>query len=133
MLKESCILFTVSEEVLGQFLPFYPLGRDGHEAARVHLTALRRGEDENCILCRGESSCILPINKAAVHTNPLGSRLAVKHFSEYLTEFPDDLELQWLLNLAHMTLGEYPGKSEESCRLTGGHRKAIVARARAFE
>jgi hypothetical protein len=72
------------------------------------VTALRRGEDENCIMCRGESSCILPIRGSAVHTNPLGSRLAIKHFMEYLEQFPDDLETRWLLNLAHMTLNEYP-------------------------
>ncbi len=74
------------------------------------LTALRRGENDNCVLCRGESSCIIPIAPAAVHTNPTGSRLAVKHFSEYLDRFPDDLEARWLLNVAHMTLGEYPDK-----------------------
>jgi hypothetical protein len=72
------------------------------------VTALRRGEDENCVMCRGESSCILPIAPAAVHTNPAGSRLAIGHFTEYLKRFPDDLEVRWLLNLAHMTLGEYP-------------------------
>lgn len=37
------------------------------------VTALRRGENENCIMCRGESSCILPISPAAVHVNPEGS------------------------------------------------------------
>ena len=80
-------------------------------------TALRRGETDNCIMCRGESSCILPIAPAAVHTNPAGSRLAIKHFSEYLAEYPDDIEVRWLLNLAHMTLGEYPGKVEARYRL----------------
>ncbi len=74
------------------------------------VCALRRGENENCIECRGESSCILPISPAAVHTNPTGSRLAIRHFTEYLRQFPDDLEARWLLNLAHMTLGEYPDK-----------------------
>lgn len=74
------------------------------------VTALRRGENENCILCRGESSCILPISAAARHINPEGSQLAIGHFMEYLTMFPDDREVQWLLNLAHMTLGEYPEK-----------------------
>jgi hypothetical protein len=74
------------------------------------VTALRRGENDNCILCRGESSCILPLSPAAIHTNPTGSRLAIKHFTEYLEEFPDDLKVRWLLNLAHMTLGEYPDK-----------------------
>ncbi len=72
------------------------------------ITALRLGENENCIFCRGESSCILPIAPAAVHTNPRGSRLAVEHFTEYLQQFPDDLEVRWLLNLAGMTLGEHP-------------------------
>ncbi len=87
--------------------------------AQIHLftiiylqgvTALRIGENENCIMCRGESSCILPIAPAAVHRNPDGSRRAVEHFSEYLRQFPNDLEVRWLLNLAHMTLGEYPEK-----------------------
>jgi ASPIC and UnbV/FG-GAP-like repeat len=74
------------------------------------LTALRCGETENCILCRGASSCILPIVPAAVHTNPLGSRQAIEHFTDYLQHFPDDLEVRWLLNVAHMTLGEHPSK-----------------------
>jgi hypothetical protein len=74
------------------------------------ISALRQGETENCILCRGESSCILPISAAARHTNETGSRLAVKYFHEYLEQFPDDLEVRWLLNVAHMTLGEHPKK-----------------------
>jgi hypothetical protein len=46
------------------------------------ITAMRRGENENCISCRGESSCVLPIKSEAVHQNPEGSRLAIKHFRE---------------------------------------------------
>jgi ASPIC and UnbV/FG-GAP-like repeat len=76
------------------------------------VVAMRRGETENCLMCRGESSCIIPIAPAAVHTNPAGSRLAIRHFTEYLARFPDDLGARWLLNLAHMTLGEYPAKVE---------------------
>jgi len=72
------------------------------------VTAMRRGENENCIECRGETSCILPIAKAAVHKNTYGSRLAIKHFSEYLDRFPEDGEVRWLLNVAHMTLDEHP-------------------------
>jgi hypothetical protein len=74
------------------------------------VTAMRRGENENCIACRGESSCIVPIARSAVHTNPDGSRRAIRHFTEYLKQFPDDLGVRWLLNLAHMTLGEYPDR-----------------------
>ncbi len=81
------------------------------------VAALRRGENDNCIMCRGDSSCIFPISAAAVHTNPTGSRLAIRHFMEYLDLFPDDLGVRWLLNVAHMTLGEYPSKVDRRFRL----------------
>jgi hypothetical protein len=81
------------------------------------VTGLRRGETENCVMCRGESSCILPISPAAVHTIPTGSRLAITHFTEYLELFPEDLEVRWLLNLAHMTLGDYPDGVDSRYRL----------------
>jgi ASPIC and UnbV/FG-GAP-like repeat len=82
------------------------------------VTALRRGENDNCIDCRGESSCILPIAPTAVHANPQGSRLAIQHFREYLERFPNDLEVRWLLNLAHMTLGEHPGQVDPRFRIS---------------
>ncbi len=85
------------------------------------LTALRRGENDNCILCRGESSCIFPIGPAAVHTFPDGSRLAIRHFSEYLDQFPQDLKVRWLFNIAHMTLGEYPDEVDPRFRLNLDH------------
>jgi hypothetical protein len=72
------------------------------------VVAMRRGENDNCIDCRGESSCILPISPAAVHINPTGSRMAIRHFRDYLERFPNDRGARWLLNLAHMTLGEHP-------------------------
>jgi hypothetical protein len=37
-------------------------------------------------------------------------RKAVEHFEKYLVEKPDELEVQWLLNLAYMMLGGYPDK-----------------------
>ncbi len=74
------------------------------------VMGVRQGENDNCLACQGDSACLLPIARSAVHTNPAGSRLAVRHFTEYLNQFPDNLEVRWLLNLAHMTLGEYPDK-----------------------
>ena len=67
------------------------------------VTALRRGETDNCVMCRGEGSCILPIAPAAIHTYDTGSRLAIRHFTEYLDKFPEDQGARWLLNVAHMT------------------------------
>src|SRR5262249_44788114 len=36
------------------------------------------------------------------------AREAVRRFTAYLAEWPDDLRVRWLLNLAYMELGEYP-------------------------
>lgn len=82
------------------------------------VSALRMGENDNCVMCRGESSCIFPIAPAAVHTNPAGSRLAIRHFTEYLQRFPDDLEVKWLLHVANMTLGESPDRIDPRHRIS---------------
>ncbi|HEX5136568.1 MAG TPA: CRTAC1 family protein [Planctomycetota bacterium] len=86
------------------------------------VTALRRGENDNCVDCRGASACILPIAPSAVHGNQAGSREAVRHFTEILEAqardgLPDDLEVRWLLNLACMTLGEWPDGVDPRFRL----------------
>ncbi len=74
------------------------------------VAGLRRGEDENCVQCRGEGACIFPLRPTAVHTNSAGSRLAIQHFMEYVEQFPNDHGVRWLLNLAYMTLAEHPGR-----------------------
>ncbi len=78
--------------------------------ALLGIAALRRGEVDNCIGCVGASSCIFPIAREAVHTQQAGSREAVERFTAYLDEWPGDIRIRWLLNLAYMTLGEYPEK-----------------------
>jgi hypothetical protein len=82
------------------------------------VAALRRGETENCVNCRGEGACIFPLSKTAIHNKPTGSRLAIRHFTEYLQRFPEDLRVRWLLNLAYMTLGEHPHKVPRQYLLT---------------
>ena len=80
--------------------------------AQLHVllgvAALRRGEIENCIDCSGPSSCIFPLDLEAMHHQQVGSRDAIKHFTAYLAWAPGDLRARWLLNVAYMTLGEYP-------------------------
>ena len=72
------------------------------------VAALRRGELDNCVACCNEASCIFPLAAAAVHRQTAGSREAIEHFTRYLRQHPEDLGIQWLLNIAYMTLGEYP-------------------------
>ena len=72
------------------------------------IASLRRGEIDNCVNCLGPSSCIFPIAQEAIHTRQSGSREAIDRFKAYLAERPGDLRIRWLLNIAYMTLGEYP-------------------------
>ncbi len=74
------------------------------------IASLRRGEVANCVACVGPSSCLFPIAREAIHQQPEGSRAAVRDFTEYLRKRPEDLAVRWLLNIAYMTLGEYPDK-----------------------
>ncbi|MDB5348988.1 MAG: hypothetical protein JWN86_235 [Planctomycetota bacterium] len=71
---------------------------------------LRRGETENCLECLGPSSCIFPLSTEALHLRPSGSREAIRYYTAYLEERPEDLGVRWLLNFAYMTIGEYPKK-----------------------
>ena len=84
------------------------------------LAYLRLGERENCIEAHSAASCILPIRGAGVHTDPEGSRNAVQIYRHIARRFPRDLQSRWLLNVAHMTLGQYPdGISHPRLRISG--------------
>jgi len=72
------------------------------------LAYLRLGEQENCIHYHAHASCILPIAASAVHQRRRGSEGAVDHYRQLLLEDPGDFESRYLLNLAYMTLGQYP-------------------------
>jgi hypothetical protein len=77
---------------------------------RKALAYLRLGEQENCLANHNADSCVFPLKPPAYHMLPRGSRGALALFNEQLEQFPEDLSTRWLLNLAHMTLGEYPDK-----------------------
>ncbi len=72
------------------------------------VMALRRGEVENCVECACQGSCIFPLRPTAFHGEREGSSEAIKYFSEYLEHQPKDMGVRWLLNVAYMTLGQYP-------------------------
>jgi hypothetical protein len=72
------------------------------------LTYLRWGERENCLHNHNADSCLFPISGDGIHQEQRGSRASLTHFTAQLEQFPGDLRARWLLNIAHMTLGEYP-------------------------
>ena len=78
---------------------------------------LRLAETQNCCERRTADSCILPIRDGGVHTRREGSRNAVRYFTEVLSGTPPGtyghFSARWLLNIAYMTLGEYPDEVPE--------------------
>ena len=77
---------------------------------QLAIAYLRLGEQENCIARHNPDSCYLPMREGGVYSIERGPREAVKFLVETLDERPGDLSSRWLLNIAHMTLGEYPEK-----------------------
>ena len=88
-----------------------PAGLQTNLRALLGVIHLRRGEMENCLECVGPSSCIFPIAPEAVHQQPSGSREADPATSPRTSgSGPTTCGVRWLLNIAYMTLGEYPEK-----------------------
>jgi hypothetical protein len=77
---------------------------------RKGVAFFRLGEQENCLATHNADSCVFPLKPKAFHLLPRGSQGAIALFGAHLAEYPDDLSTRWMLNLAHMTLGEYPEK-----------------------
>ncbi len=73
------------------------------------LAYLRLGERSNCISNHTNGSCIFPIQGKGIYTDPTASEKAIKSYEEVLLAKPNDLEARWLLNVAYMTIGQYPG------------------------
>ncbi len=49
-----------------------------------------------------------PLNPHASYARTEESKQAIGYYLKYLDQRPDDLEVRWLLNLAYMTIGQYP-------------------------
>jgi len=77
-----------------------------HEA----LCWLRIGELTNCVSDHNPDSCLAPIQGRGIHRFQEGSRNAMQILTDLLKQVPDDLSARWLLNIASMTVGDYPEK-----------------------
>lgn len=74
------------------------------------IAYLHKSEMENGVYRKPGERCLLPMRSSSRYSQPENSQKAVDYFLKYLTQKPDELEVKWLLNLAYMTLGEYPEK-----------------------
>lgn len=85
-------------------------GRHAWLLEHLGLAWMRLGEQDNCIENHTSASCITPIAKAGVHTLREGSEKAIKYYTQLIELKGDDIGARWLLNIAYMTLSEYPDK-----------------------
>ncbi len=69
---------------------------------------LRIGERANCLYNHTAEACVFPIRGSGIHTNKTGSSHAIELYEGLLREDSTDLESRWLLNIAYMTIGQYP-------------------------
>jgi FG-GAP-like repeat/ASPIC and UnbV len=116
MLAQFCSYKGEMSRAVEQFQAAYNLAADhqlgGGDLLRLKeslgIAEMRRAELENCVHGHAAMSCIFPFRASALHKMTSGSERAIHHFLDYLQSAPDDLEVQWLLNIAFMTLGKYP-------------------------
>jgi hypothetical protein len=90
------------------------------------IAYMRLGERSNCMLNHTGSSCIFPIKNDGVHKIQTGSRKAIETYKTMLKIHPDDLESKWLINIAYMTLGEYPAKVPRNLLIPGLNADSVA-------
>jgi FG-GAP-like repeat/ASPIC and UnbV len=83
------------------------------------IAYLRQGERTNCISNHSGGSCIFPIQGKGIYTDPTYSQKGIELYKGILDRDSNDLESRWLLNVAYMTIGEYP-RSVPADRLIPG-------------
>lgn len=98
------------------FLPNADRVRD-QLTLRLAVAYLRLAENQNCVKCRDADCCIFPIQGGGIHRKKDPARNAARHLTDYLERNGQDATATWLLNVAYMTLGEFPEGVPESWRL----------------
>lgn len=84
---------------------------------QLAIAHMRKAEQDNCIANHNEESCIIPVSKKAQHILKEGAQQSIAILEELLALNPDDLECQYLLNIANMTLGQYPENVPDEFRI----------------
>jgi len=74
------------------------------------IAYLHKAEIDNGLHERPGDHCLLSARPGSPLANVGDVTKAIEYFSAYLAEQPDELEVRWLLNLAHMFAGTYPAK-----------------------
>ncbi|MDF2189115.1 CRTAC1 family protein [Paraflavitalea sp. CAU 1676] len=106
-------------EALVRRIPVYEQAHRRAVLKTIAIACLRLGERTNCIKSHTGESCVFPIAGKGIHADKAGSRRAISAYEELLREDPTDFESRWLLNIAYMTIGEYPAGVPASLVIPG--------------
>jgi tetratricopeptide (TPR) repeat protein len=72
------------------------------------IAHLHKAEVDNGLHQQPGDRCLLSGRRGQPLANTADVAKAIDYFSRYLAEQPDELEVRWLLNIAHMFAGTYP-------------------------
>jgi hypothetical protein len=94
------------------------------------IAHLHKSEMDNEVYRAPGDRCLFPMSPSLRYAKTEDSRLAAEYFKKYLDHAPNDLEARWLLNLACITLGEYPAAvpSQHVIPLTAFDSKQDIGR-----
>ena len=102
------------DQAIAQFEAAYRIGSAAEPRAipefeeLLGVAWLHRSEMANDVYRHPGERCIFPIRPEFKFLKTADSPKAVDHLLASLKARPDDIETKWLLNLAYMTLGNYP-------------------------
>jgi hypothetical protein len=108
--EEALVRFDHLLEVIGHYRERFPDDFVRDMQAYRAISQLRLGFYENCIGLHAAKRCAIPIAADAVYEHQRGPRGATEQYVSLLEQQPDDMRARWLLNVAHMALGEYPDR-----------------------
>ena len=102
-------------QALTQFLKAHEIAIADVPAATLQMEEalgiayLHKAEMDNDVYRTPGEFCLFPPRPGApVYARRGDAEQAVAHLLKYLEQRPDELEVRWLLNVAYMTLGQYP-------------------------
>ncbi|MGH9147158.1 MAG: FG-GAP-like repeat-containing protein, partial [Vicinamibacterales bacterium] len=108
------------DRALDQYRQAYETARAGVPAAALRMEEalgvayLHKAGLENGTHRAPGDICLFPpfdpSTGSGSYAKTADSERAIEHFLNFLKQQPDDLEVRWLLNLAYMTIGQYPHK-----------------------
>lgn len=111
--------FSEGRRALASYVEEYPDLRERTLALieALGVAAMRKGENENCLVNPSAERCLFPLRPGGHHHASAGAEAALGYFAEVLQAQPENIEVRWLLNLAAMLLGRFPDAVPERYRI----------------